>query len=162
LKLQWELEAQSAACKSCRLKGRNWKNKWADWCSKTNSPDCQRELDAAPGIKLASSHLTESSWEVLRLWERIQTQWRWAGMGGRAGLDYASVGMVASLIGVELDDYALGLLQIVEAERIKAWAEEEKKREADKKASSWEAPDQAGNTGESAFRKIKYPASSED
>lgn len=82
-------------------------------------------------------------------------------MGGRAGLDYASVWAVAHTIGVELDDYALGLLQIVEAERIKAWAEEEKKREADKKTSSWEAPEQAGEV--SAFRKIKYtPSSSED
>lgn len=90
-------------------------------------------------------------------------------MGGRAGLDYAAVKVVADLIGVEMGDHTLGLLQMVEAERIKAWGEEEKKREALKKSLSWQNPsgspssnstrDVLGDPPESGFRPIKYRTS---
>ncbi len=77
-------------------------------------------------------------------------------MGGRVGLDYAAVRTVAEIIDMNLDDRALGLLQVVEAERIRAWGEDEKRREAMRKSSTWERPPDDQPTGQSAFRKIKY------
>jgi hypothetical protein len=50
------------------------------------------------------------------------SQWRWAGMGERVGLDYAAIEPTARLAGVELDAQVFAGLRVMEAEALSVWA----------------------------------------
>jgi hypothetical protein len=104
------------SCVDCRAIGRQ--RFGADVCGRSGAV-CAREED----VRAAEARLV--SWEAreaLRLWGRVQSQWR-IGMAGAFGLDYVAAYRVAKTIGVEIDDDVLTLLQVLEAEQVESWSE---------------------------------------
>lgn len=67
---------------------------------------------------------------AFRLWQSSQTQLRVA-FGGPIGLDYVAVRIVAEAIGVEMDAETLEALQVLEAEFLDVWEEEQQKRKGE-------------------------------
>lgn len=60
----------------------------------------------------------------------LGTQWRWAGMGERVGLDYSAIAPAAALAGVEPDATVFAQLRLMEAEALDALAERRRREEA--------------------------------
>lgn len=58
--------------------------------------------------------ILEENLPVLRLFLRLQTQWRTGGMGGFLGLDYNVLPIVAGALGLELTEEMLDGLQTME------------------------------------------------
>ena len=56
---------------------------------------------------------------VWRVFAAACTQWRFAGMGGLAGLDFGGVKIAADALGIELDEDLLARLRIIEGEAIR-------------------------------------------
>jgi hypothetical protein len=64
--------------------------------------------------------------DVWDLWQSAATQWRASGFG-LVGLDYLSVQLVASLLGVTLNDAALQRIQLLESWTLTKMAEQSEK-----------------------------------
>lgn len=65
-----------------------------------------------------------------RLFVAMETQWRWAGMGARVGLEYAMIETTARLIGVDLEprEELFAHIRVMEAEALNTWAAQAKRK----------------------------------
>lgn len=57
------------------------------------------------------------------------TQWRWAGMGHRVGLDYSMIEVTAKMTGIEVEPREPLFVQLREMEQaaLEVWAEQARK-----------------------------------
>lgn len=64
----------------------------------------------------------------MTLFLAMGTQWTWAGMGERVGLDYGKIKDTAELHGIELEPRQplMARLHIMEQEALAVWAEQRK------------------------------------
>lgn len=65
------------------------------------------------------------NWPAVRLFLAVETQWRRAGMAGTpTGLDYAVLPAACRALGLRYNARLLARLKIIEAEALRAMAEE--------------------------------------
>lgn len=57
--------------------------------------------------------------EAAELWRAVATQWRYAGMGFPAGLDYTAMYQVARTLEIEIDTAMLNKIRALECEYIR-------------------------------------------
>jgi len=74
-------------------------------------------------------------WEILTL---ASTQWR-VGMGGAYGLDYGVVMEMAKALGIRRDQTFFEKVRVVEAEVLRIWDEQRKKKTAHESDEEYQA-----------------------
>lgn len=92
---------------------------------------CSWEDKADP----ASAALTSSARGAWNLFGLSQSQWN-VGMSGATGMRYEGVESCARLHGIEITPRVFHLFQMIEAKRLRIWADEaaERAKEAERKA----------------------------
>lgn len=78
----------------------------------------------------AAFEVHEDNWPVVEVFTAMDTQWRYA-YGHPTGLDYGVLEKVASYLGREDGPELFQGLRVMEAEALRIWGEERRRREAD-------------------------------
>ncbi|MDP3651047.1 MAG: DUF1799 domain-containing protein [Rhodoferax sp.] len=84
----------------------------------------EEDPDAPPPDKC---HLWPCNVAAFNVWQRLQTQWRESAMGGRTGLDYASVtGYLRDVLGIKPKERIalFGCIQAMEIAALEEWAKQ--------------------------------------